>query len=145
MRFLLCAALMALPSLAMADDIPSERGLKGFVTVDRLPVPENAALAAGREIWAGTCENCHGGNKATGAPKITSTRAWAPRIDQGMDVMTTHAIDGFLGKTFAQMPARGGNLDLTDEQVAAAVAFMVWVSGGEELAEDFATTLSLTQ
>ena len=94
-------------------------------------------LAEGRVIWGETCENCHGGNKPTGAPKITSTEAWEPRIAQGFDVLLLHAIKGFLGPRYTQMPARGGNPDLSDAEVTLAVAFMVWASGGEAEAARF--------
>lgn len=113
------------------SDVLSPRGLDGFVTVDRLPVPSDAMLLDGRAVWEGTCMACHGGNKATGAPKITATKAWQPRIAQGLPVLIDHATNGFIGKTYAEMPARGGNPTLSDAQIAAAVTFMVWASGGE--------------
>lgn len=130
-------ALLASPLTAQegADplaDIVSRDGLDGFVTVDRLPVPDAPFLAAGRLVWAGTCENCHGGEKLTGAPKITSTRKWDKRVAKGVDTLAAHAIGGWFGPTYAEMPARGGNADLSDLEVTQAVAFMVWSSGGAE-------------
>lgn len=134
-------ALIACIPVAQANGTaPLDRGLDGFVTIDRLPIPDHPALKAGRLIWAENCENCHGGNKATGAPKITSKRAWAPRMDQGMDVLIDHAINGFVGPKYTQMPARGANPDLTDDQVALAVAFMVWASLGAAPVQDFLTS-----
>ena len=126
-----------LPCLAAAwalagtppDGLVSPKGLKGMVRLDRLPVPTDPLLARGREAWGGTCVNCHGGNRATGAPKITSSDDWSPRIAQGLDTLFVHAIDGFMGPKFTQMPPRGGT-DLSDEDIFAAVAFMVWASGG---------------
>ena len=83
----------------------------------------------------------HGGNKYTGAPKVTSTKAWNARIDQGMDVLIDHALNRFVGPKYMEMPARGGNEALTDEQVKLAVAFMVWVSGGQTVANEFIQAL----
>lgn len=103
--------------------------MEGFVTVDRLPTPTDVRLITGRAVWEGTCQNCHGGNKLTGAPKITATHAWAPRIAQGLVVLFDHAINGFTGPKYTLMPARGGNDDLSDEEVRSAVRFMVWASG----------------
>lgn len=124
--------------MAQADPtLASEDGLDGFVTFDRLPEPSDAVLFAGRMVFGDTCQNCHGGNKATGAPKVTSTKAWEPRLDQGMAELIEHATNGFVGPKYTQMPARGANPDLTDEQVASAVAYMVWISGGAEIAETF--------
>jgi|GEM_PF-6551153 len=125
---------------AQADGpIASDRGLDGFISVDRLPKPDDPILQSGRLVWGDSCSNCHGGNKATGAPKITSTRAWATRIDKGMGVLVEHALNGFVGPKYTQMPARGANPDLKDAEVAAAVAFMVWASGGAEEALAFTT------
>lgn len=121
-------------------DVVSATGLEGFVTVDRLPMPPNPVLEGGRLVWEGTCMGCHGGNKATGAPKITSTKKWGPRITQGLPVLVEHATQGFIGKTYAEMPPRGGNPDLTDAEIAQAVAFMVWASGGETQALEFIDT-----
>ena len=130
-------------SLAQADPgIATERGLEGFITVDLLPVPEDAFLAQGRGVYGDTCQNCHGGAMGVGAPKVTSTRAWEPRIAQGMDVMIDHAINGFIGPKYTQMPARGANPNLSDEEVASAVAFMVWLSGGAEAADTYIKQLN---
>lgn len=84
-------------------------------------------LIAGREVWMGTCAECHITGRLD-APKIADKSDWAPRIAQGMDVMYKHAIEGFTGDTFNEMPAKGGNRDLTDEQVKQAVRFVVSAS-----------------
>ena len=126
---------------AQADTfVATERGLEGFVTFDRLPVPDDPFLAGGRLVFGDTCQNCHGGNKATGAPKVTSTKAWNPRLGQGMTVLIDHALNGFVGPKYTQMPARGANPDLTDAEVISAVAFMVWISGGSEMAQTYINT-----
>ena len=132
MKVLPLAFLVALPVLAYAQ------ALEGFVTRDRLPDPDIAVLMQGGAIWEGTCQNCHGGNKLTGAPKITSVQAWAPRIQKGLDTLFDHAIEGFIGPKYKEMPARGGNADLSDAEVKAAVAFMIWASGGQDIALQWA-------
>lgn len=119
-------------------DVPPEglispKGLKGIVRLDRLPQPTDPVLARGREVWGGTCVNCHGGNRATGAPKITSADDWAPRVTQGIDVLFSRAVDGFMGPKFTEMPPRGGT-ELPDEDIFAAVAFMIWASGSADVA-----------
>ena len=50
--------------------------------------------------------------------------AWTARIAQGMDVLKDHAINGYTGE-LGYMPAKGGRVDLSDEEVAAAVEYMV--------------------
>jgi cytochrome c5 len=54
-----------------------------------------------------------------------------------MDVLIDHALNGFVGPTYTQMPARGANPDLTDDEVTLAVAFMVWSSGGADLVQAY--------
>jgi cytochrome c5 len=52
---------------------------------------------------------------------------WGPRIAQGKDTLYKHAIEGFNGAKGA-MPARGGNAKMSDEDVKAAVDYMVGLS-----------------
>ena len=59
-----------------------------------------------------------------GAPLPGNKDEWAPRIAQGNDTLYKHAIEGYTGAK-GLMPARGGNPKLTDDEVKAAVDFMV--------------------
>lgn len=103
---------------------PADGPLEGFVTVDRLPMPDSPHLMEGRTAWAGTCQACHGLGEA-GSPKITDRKAWGPRIAKGIDTLHQHALKGFIGPSGTMMPERGGNMALTDQQIIAAVDFMV--------------------
>jgi len=137
-RFLSVAWCLPVLLAACSSDAPSEETgdapaaaetmgdgpLEGQVTVDRLPMPDDATLLKGRDVWAGTCMGCHGLGIA-GSPKITDKVAWAPRIAQGKDTLYEHAINGFFGADGAMMPERGGNPDLSDDEIRAAVDFMV--------------------
>ena len=76
----------------------------------------------GAVIYNNLCSACHGSG-AGGAPKLERA-AWTARIAQGMDVLHVHAIDGYQGSA-GLMPAKGGNPALSDEQVIAAVDWMV--------------------
>ena len=49
---------------------------------------------------------------------------WEPRLTQPKAVLYDHAINGFFGPDDTMMPERGGNPELTDEQVRAAVDYM---------------------
>jgi cytochrome c5 len=128
---LILAALLAVSACsngsekgANQDGAPRDGPLEGFVTVDRLPMPTDPRSIGGREVWAGTCQACHGLGEA-GSPKITDKKAWAPRIAQGIDTLRQHALEGFIGPSGTMMPERGGNPDLTDEQIFAAIDYMV--------------------
>lgn len=85
----------------------------------------NVDLTLGKTIYVRSCSACHGTGVA-GAPKLGDTESWTPRIAQGMEVMVGHAINGFRGSS-GYMPAKGGASTLTDEDVTAAVAYMVSV------------------
>ena len=84
------------------------------------PVAENTV---GKSAYNRTCALCHGAGVA-GAPKPGDKEDWAPRIAQGKDTMYKHAIEGFTGAK-GMMPARGGSPNLSDDDVKAAVDFMV--------------------
>ena len=78
---------------------------------------------SGEEVVQAICAACHAAG-ALGSPKIGDNGAWSPRIGQGYETLVKHAIEGI-----RMMPARGGNPDLTDFEVASAVAYMANKSG----------------
>lgn len=80
-------------------------------------------LQSAEAVYTAVCAACHTGGLA-GAPKITDTAAWGPRIQQGYDTLLKHAIEGIRA-----MPAKGGNPDLDDVEVARAVVYMANQSG----------------
>lgn len=84
------------------------------------PVAENTL---GKSVFGKTCAMCHAVG-AAGAPKPGDKADWGPRIAQGMDLLNKHALEGFTGAK-GVMPPRGGAAALSDDEVKAAVAFMV--------------------
>lgn len=78
---------------------------------------------SGQEVYDASCTACHAAG-ALGAPKFDNKGDWGPRIGKGYDTLIKHAIEGF-----NQMPARGGNGDLSDVEVARAVAYLANSSG----------------
>jgi cytochrome c5 len=93
---------------------------EGFTLVDA-----NAprVLQAGNAVYAAVCAACHDSG-AAGAPKLGDNASWAQRIAQGYDTLLKHAIEGIRA-----MPAKGGNPDLDNVEVARAVVFMTNKSG----------------
>ena len=55
-----------------------------------------------------------------GAPKVGDAAAWKPRVAQGMATVYSNATKGF-----KMMPSRGGNPGLKDDEMKAAIDFMV--------------------
>jgi len=84
----------------------------------------DARLKQGRAIWLGTCEACHA-NDVAGAPLVTDRKAWAPRLAKGREALYKSALGGLTGPKGTQMPPRGGNEKLTDDQVRSAVEYMM--------------------
>lgn len=87
------------------------------------PVAENTI---GKKVYGSTCALCHGSGVA-GAPKSGDKADWGTRIAQGNDTLYKHAIEGFTGAK-GMMPARGGGASLSDDEVKAAVDYMVALS-----------------
>ena len=75
--------------------------------------------AEGKSVYDQTCHVCHATGLA-GSPKFGDKAAWAPRIATGMDKLYNAALHGLNA-----MPPKGGNAQLTDAQVKAAVDYMV--------------------
>jgi len=80
-------------------------------------------LVLGEKIFGATCATCHGAG-VLGAPKSGDKTAWGPRIAQGKDTLYKHALEGF-----KMMPAKGGNAALKDDEVKAAIDYMVSKAG----------------
>lgn len=83
-----------------------------------------AALAnpLGRKVYEAVCAVCHTRGMGN-APKLEDKAAWKARIAAGMLTLETSAIHGKGG-----MPPRAGRPQLTDEEIKAAVAYMVEMS-----------------
>lgn len=81
-------------------------------------------LIFGKKVWIETCEGCHGWGIG-GAPIPLHFDQWESRIAKGKDTLYEHAINGFFGPDDSMMPERGGNPELSDEEVRAAVDYMV--------------------
>ncbi len=84
-------------------------------------------LQTGEAVYTSTCSACHA-NGTLGAPKFGDSGAWSARIGEGYDTLLSHALKGFQGKSGA-MPAKGGNADLDDVEVARALVYMANKAG----------------
>lgn len=78
-----------------------------------------ATPTAGEQVFVQNCRVCHA-QGLNGAPIIGNKIQWRDRIGKGQTTLTENAINGF-----GLMPAKGGNTDLPDEQVAEAVSYMM--------------------
>ena len=81
------------------------------------------ALMTGPQVYNAACLACHGGGIG-GAPATGDAAAWGPRIAQGRELLNKNAINGLQGSA-GFMPAKGGRVDLSDEEIIAAVDYLV--------------------
>lgn len=86
--------------------------------------PSTERLKEGWTVFNRTCTVCHWPGVG-GAPRIGDNNAWKARIDSGRTALYRHAINGWTGSSGKRMPARGGNWNLTDDQVRAAVDYII--------------------
>jgi cytochrome c5 len=78
---------------------------------------------SGETVYTKVCAACHA-TGINGAPAVTDQKKWKKLIAEGLADIGTEAVRGVRG-----MPARGGDLTLTDTEVARAVVFMARKNG----------------
>ncbi|MDE2357939.1 MAG: cytochrome c5 family protein [Betaproteobacteria bacterium] len=135
LAFAVPIALFALLSQLMTSGVPAGQGSEDAIAARIKPVGSIVMAEAtgpkgnltGGEVFAQVCKTCHETGLA-GAPKAGDKAAWGPRIAQGEKVLLAHALAGFQGKA-GVMPAKGGNPDLTDDEVHRAVVYMANLAG----------------
>ena len=76
---------------------------------------------SGEEVYNTSCMVCHASGVA-GAPILGDAAAWADRIAKGRDVLLDSGINGLAG---TGMMAKGGCGNCSDEEVTAAVDYMI--------------------
>ena len=89
------------------------------VAAAKAPAPSAEVLAQGEKIYTTACVACHGAG-VLNAPKFGDKALWEPRIAKGMQTLYANSINGI-----NMMPARGGNAALKDDDMKAAVDYMV--------------------
>jgi len=126
-RHLLLSVVAALALAACSKQepasAPASQPAAPTVTAEPAPPPAVAENTVGKGVYGKTCAMCHAAGVA-GAPKPGDQADWGPRIAQGNETLYKHAIEGFTGAK-GMMPPRGGGSSLTDDEVKAAVDFMV--------------------
>ncbi len=76
---------------------------------------------SGEAVYNSACGACHG-TGAAGAPMLGDAVAWSPRLAKGMAVLYDSGVNGVPG---TGMIAKGGCANCSDEEVNAAVDYMV--------------------
>ena len=131
LSFVVPVVAILLLSQLMTTDKRLRVGESPVMVAERLKPIGDLAIAGPKVLLSGDklydlqCKTCHEGGLAN-APKFGDTAAWSKVIAQGQATAVQHAIAGIRG-----MPARGGNPELTDEEVAGAVVFMANKAGAK--------------
>lgn len=79
------------------------------------------APRSGEEVYNAACMACHS-TGAAGAPKYGVAANWADRIAKGNAALYTSGIEGLPG---TGMMAKGGCVSCSNEEIEAAVDYMV--------------------
>ena len=93
-------------------------------TVKNLPKVEvkEGAVPSGLVAYESNCSACHG-NAMIGAPVVGDKEAWIEVTAKGLDKVYHNAINGING-----MPAKGGNMDLSDSDMKVIIDYMISAS-----------------
>ena len=78
-----------------------------------------ASFADAATIYKDACAVCHAEGIAD-SPKLGDKEAWAPRIATGMDALYETSLKGK-----GAMPAKGGRVDISDDDIKSVVDYMV--------------------
>jgi len=95
--------------------------LEGDSSCGGAAVAASSGPRSGEEVYNSACMACHS-TGAGGAPKMADVAAWADRIAKGMDALYASGLNGVAG---TGMIAKGGCMNCSDEEIYAAVDYMV--------------------
>lgn len=106
-----------------ASDITIRPGPRYVLEVSRINNHETISNKDkhddGKRIYEQACFVCHTGGIA-GAPKLALNSDWTQRINKNIESVYSNALNGL-----NSMPAKGGRLDLSDDQIKSAVDYMI--------------------
>ena len=104
--------------------LPGEEIAAAAPQVTAAPAAEPVATTlSGPQVYNEACIACHGAGIG-GAPTLTDSANWAPRVEQGLETVHRHAVEGFTGND-GYMPPKGARMDLSDQEIYDAVDYML--------------------
>jgi len=117
-RMLFCLTLMTLTLLFAACSQKEENRRATNSNHSEQTAPATGSKK-GKEIYERVCFSCHGTGVA-GAPKLGDQAAWKDRIAKGTDALVQSAMNGK-----GNMPPKGGERSLSEDDIRAAVGYMI--------------------
>lgn len=126
-KYLILALLLTM--LAILSACEAQQPLKPTPTPDSHATEQILTMALGEKLFNGTCIVCHGPNAEgiTGlGPNLVSNSFVRNTSDAGLlaFIKSGRPANDPGNATGIPMPARGGNQDLTDEQLAEIVSYL---------------------
>jgi cytochrome c oxidase cbb3-type subunit 3 len=115
---ILIASLVLLTGCSRENDEPTPPAAVEKEIV-RTESWREARLLMGQEIYEKACASCHDQGEGE-APAIGDRDAWSDRSDLWTAVLAGHAQAGYL-----EMPEKGGHGELSDDDISAAVEYML--------------------
>jgi len=89
------------------------------VSATSTSTPTTQLTDVGQSVYENNCVVCHD-TGAAGSPKLNDKAAWAPRLKQGLKVLTDHVINGY-----KLMPAKGACMKCSNAEIEAAVKYII--------------------
>ena len=80
-----------------------------------------AAARSGEDVYNSACMACHASGVA-GAPMLGDAAAWGDRVAKGIEALYDSGVNGVAG---TGMVAKGGCMNCSDDEIYAAVDYMV--------------------
>jgi len=116
--FFIMSILVLLIGCSRSDEDPSP----ATATVPEPARSESwreSRMLVGQETYEAACASCHERGEEN-APLIGNQEEWSGRSDLWTAILSEHANQGYL-----DMPEKGGHSQLSDDNVAAAVEYML--------------------
>jgi cytochrome c5 len=101
----------------LAMELPTE------VAVLNATISTSTVTRDGAQIFAQSCAACHASGIA-GAPKLGDQAQWKARLAKGTKALYVSALNG-ISSSAGVMPAKGGNVSLSETEVKAAVDYIL--------------------
>lgn len=108
------------------NEIEEKTTTTGFIQELLEPRVHKGKDRSGKEVYEFRCKGCHARN-TQGAPMPDDNFDWAMRLkENGLKLMLKHSMEGYKNQL---MPPKGGCRNCNQEEVYAAVFYMLKRSG----------------
>ncbi len=120
-------AVLSVSVIGCSSTEKKAESTRGYIDERNKPVEAyTGPTRTGSQVYDYSCATCH--NRTTqGAPLPDDDIEWAKRLKKGKGVLLKHVMEGYK----ELMPVKGGCLNCTEEEVLAAIDYILKTSGLE--------------